>query len=249
MPDVSNGNINLTVNVFDVNMRDTPGMSRTQTHRKSPARPYHHGDLRRALLESAGAALAANGPHLLSLRDVSRSAGVSHSAAYRHFPNKESLLAALAEAGFQALAQSMQQARDDPAAAGAAGEAASADLRQALARVGAAYVAFGIEHPALLLLMFGGQTGRPGDYPDLDQASVDAYAVLRELIEQGQQAGEFRSGDPALLALAAWSLVHGLSLLYAGDRVGAPDQFLPPSDQVGQAMYELLLGGIGTARP
>ncbi|MGE0311648.1 MAG: TetR/AcrR family transcriptional regulator [Lautropia sp.] len=205
-----------------------------------PARSYHHGDLRRALLEVGARSLACVGPHALSLREVSRSAGVSHSAAYRHFPSKADLLAALAERGFRQLTADMRRAAPVPGHRPGAAR---------LIAAGQAYVAFGVAHAELLQLMFGGQIGRPGEHPPLDDAAMAAYAVLRGAIEDGQRGGEFRRGDAAMLALAAWSLVHGLALLYAGQRVGLPGATVPPPEQVSAALSGLLLGGIEARDP
>ena len=112
-------------------------MSTSNCTRKS----YHHGDLEAALIRSAGKILEKEGLDALSLREVARQAGVSHNAPYRHFAEREALLAALAAKGFEMLAQAQQAA------------AAKGGLRA----MGEAYVLFALEHPQRFRLMFGGQ--------------------------------------------------------------------------------------------
>src|SRR5262245_45231593 len=108
-------------------------------------RAYHHGDLRKVLIETALAHIARDGARALSLREVARSAGVSHTASYRHFPAKESLLAAIAEQGFRRLSDAMRAAI-----------VGHADPATALQASGIAYVEFGVHYPEHLQVMFGG---------------------------------------------------------------------------------------------
>jgi AcrR family transcriptional regulator len=149
--------------------------------------PYHHGDLRPELLRAAGELLEDQGLGGVVWREVARRARVSHTAPYRHFPDRESLLAALATQGYEQFAVEL------------AGKS-SRDM-------GAAYVRFAIGHPNLFRLMFGGQL-RFDAYPELRGAAAGAYEALR---------GAFRANpaiaDPDTAAAAAWSLVHGLSHL------------------------------------
>ncbi len=120
--------------------------------------PYHHGDLRPALLAAAEALLVAGGPAGLSLRAVARAAGVSHNAPYRHFASREALLAALAAEGFGRLGAALRQA------GGLAGQ-------------GRAYLAFAAEHPALYRLMFGAEL-QGTSHPALREAAAGAFAAL-----------------------------------------------------------------------
>ncbi len=156
-------------------------------HSMFPVSTYHHGDLRPALLRAAARLLEKEGPAALSLRDLARRAGVSHNAPYRHFPDREALLAALAADGFRRL-----------------GEALAGASRQ---EMGEAYVRFALEHPQLFRLMFGGHLpfSRHGA---LERAAASPYQAL---------VAAFRAqtsiGDPERAAAAAWSLVHGLSHL------------------------------------
>lgn len=218
--------------------KSPPSVRAPRARAAQPARAYHHGDLRRALIDAARQQLAAAGAHGLSLREVSRAAGVSHSAAYRHFPSKAVLLAALAEGGFRELTQAMQQE------IATRGPDPIAQLKGA----GVGYVGFGVARPALLQLMFSDQVGHRGDHPALDDAAKAAYLTLSDLTEAAQRAGRLRPGDPGLLSLALWTQVHGLALLYAADRIGPPGQRPPPSDQVADALGDLLFGGMADTR-
>lgn len=145
---------------------------------------YHHGDLPAALLRAAGKTLEKRGIGALSLREVARDAGVSHNAPYRHFPDREALLVALAAEGFAVLGERLR---------GQSGRA-----------MGEAYVRFALEQPQRFRLMFGGVLPM-AKYPELRSAADGAYHAL---------AGAFQElAKPELAAAAAWSLVHGLSHL------------------------------------
>jgi AcrR family transcriptional regulator len=174
---------------------------------------YHHGDLKSALRSAASSMLAERGVETISLREIAQTAGVSHTAAYRHYADKEAVMADLAEAGFRDLNAAMR----DVVAATRGG------VTRKLQAAGGAYVRFGVEQPHLLQLMFGAAIGDWQRYPALVEASAALYAKLTEIIKSGQEKGKFRAGDPADLALTAWSLVHGLTLLICGRRVAGCD--------------------------
>lgn len=148
---------------------------------------YHHGDLRAALLERARTVLEHDGPGALSLRALAKRAGVSHNAPYRHFADREALLAALAAEGFRLLAEALS------AATGRA--------------MGEAYVRFALEHPQLFRLMFGGHL-RFSRHRSLADAAAKPYHALRAAFHDASQVA-----DPEKAAAAAWSLVHGLAHL------------------------------------
>jgi AcrR family transcriptional regulator len=163
-------------------------------------RPYHHGNLRSALLEHAERALAERGAGALSLRELAREIGVSHAAPQRHFADKQALLDALAESGFERLGERLQAAAD---AAGAGFE----DRLKALAR---AYVGFAVEHGELLELMYAAKHG-PEASERLRAAGEQAFAAPRALIAEGQASGEVVGGEPERVATAAWAMVHGIA--------------------------------------
>ena len=171
--------------------------------------PYHHGDLRRALVHAALALVTEEQDWGFSLREVARRAGVSHNAPYKHFADKRDLLAAVATLGFEALRARLLAA---------IAETRSADA--ALLAIGVAYVRFGMENPAHYRLMFGPTlTAAEGGLPVLAaEAAAGAKAVLQEAVLRGARSGCFAASpdSPAELevaALSAWSLVHGLTML------------------------------------
>lgn len=153
-------------------------------------RPYHHGDLRNALLEAARGLLEEKSLAELSLRAVARRAGVSHAAPYRHFPNHESLLVELAVEGFATLRSEL----------GAAGRV-NGPLSDRIAAIGAAYMRFVAQRPAQARLMFGPQLPNRDRFPAL-AAAADAI---------GEDIGA--ALDDQALGIAMWAAVHGLAML------------------------------------
>jgi len=162
----------------------------TSTDRKTRTRRYHHGDLRAALLRAAGEIIEEQGVAALSLREAARRAGVSHNAPYRHFAEREALLAALAAEGFAQL-----------------GRALETGVAQGPKARGEAYLRFALAHPQRFRLMFGGLL-RLDAHPALREAAGLTYAGLVRAIEPLAGA----QGAPTAAA-AAWSLVHGLAQL------------------------------------
>ena len=165
--------------------------------RKPASRPYHHGDLRAALLAAAAGWLDERGAETLTLRELARAAGVSHAAPYHHFANREELMAGVAEHAFVRLGDAL-------AAAAAAG---AADPVRALMDIGEAYVREALAHPAQFRLMFGPTLARKAEHPGLQRAAGRAFTVLLE-------AAECHAPERGLeLALAGWSLSHGVANL------------------------------------
>lgn len=156
-----------------------------------PHRPYHHGDLRRAVLDAAVAAITEHGAAAISLRDLARRAGVSHAAPVHHFGDKAGLLTALAEEGYQMLAAALTETRER-----------TGDFVEA----GVTYVRFALGHRAHFAVMFS---------PDLFRADDPAVASARErtydLLVSGARAVR---GEPGTAEIAAWSLVHGFATLW-----------------------------------
>jgi len=163
-------------------------------------RNYHHGNLRAALIEAGLAALETSDQAELSLRAIARDVGVSANAAYRHFANKDDLLGALAAEGFRRFAAKQAEATRDGAAS-----------RQARSAAAKAYVSFAQAHPALFRLMFS-RFLYASSSEDLKEAASAAFQGL--LQASAQHAGVPVESEKALLmALANWSMVHGLSHL------------------------------------
>jgi AcrR family transcriptional regulator len=174
-------------------------------------RPYHHGNLRTALLEQAERTLRERGVQALSLREIAREVGVSHAAPRRHFPDRQALLDALAEAGFGRLGAELR------AAVGGAGE----DFEARLRATAAAYIKFATRDAALLELMFAGKHGDSSGA--LNEAAERAFAVMLELIEQGQAVGALEPGEPERVGLVLFATIQGIAALVTGGMV-EPEQ-------------------------
>lgn len=170
--------------------------------------PYHHGDLKSTLLAYALEQMEGAGLDGLSMREMAKAVGVSHTAAYRHFADKQALLDAMAEQGFEALRQASREA-----------VAAAQGSPDRLLASGLAYVQFGRQHPRQLAHMFGA-AARATAPPGLRAVAADLFNDLQTLVAEGQQDGSFRTGDPRALAHACWAMVHGLALLQGGHLLG-----------------------------
>ena len=170
---------------------------------------YHHGDLPAALLAAVESAVTDGGVSGVSLRDVARRAGVSHSAPAHHFGSKAGLLTAFATAGYQLLAESVlaEVAASDPA-----------DGPAELAAIGRGYVRFAVGHPAHFEVMFRLDALNRDD-PRFTAASETAYGLLLATIERCQADDRLHGRPPELVAVSAWSMVHGLSALWISGRL------------------------------
>lgn len=198
------------------------------------ARAYHHGDLKNALVGSALTLIAKQGPRAFSLREVARATGVSHASTYRHFHNKESLLATIAEQGFRELTEMMR------AAAHQSGD----DALKSLHRVGLAYVAFGVAHPNHLQIMFGDLIASHAAYPSLLKAGAEAFEVLASTVRAGQKTGRIRHLNERLVSLAAWSQVHGLAWLIAFGQIRLEDASPIKPEALADQVLALLQTGL-----
>ena len=177
--------------------------------RPVPRQGYHHGDLRGALLDAGLRLLRARSVDSLSLRELAREVGVSAAAIYRHFPDKNALMAALAVEGLERLAKVQRQATRS-AGGGKAGFLAS----------GMAYVRFAVDNPALFRLVFSAaQQGDPLEaQPDSVSAALgDLRRHIEALMPEGSPGAERKAA-----ALHAWALVHGIAQLVL-DRQIQPD--------------------------
>jgi AcrR family transcriptional regulator len=169
---------------------------------KDTARAYHHGDLRRVIIETAQDMLREDKGWQFTLREVARRAGVSHAAPYKHFPEKGALLAELAMLGFNELRAQLAGAVERP-------------LRSARAELIAAakaYIQFGTSNPSLYRLMFSADVDKAA-FPQLKAAAADAFAVLLAILERGQGSGAFKAQPVRGQAAASWALVHGYTML------------------------------------
>ncbi len=170
---------------------------------KEPQKPssYHHGGLRQALVTAARAALKEKGVDKLSLREVARNTGVSHAAAYHHFRDKTSVIAAVAVAAFEELEVAMQ--------AVPSGDNATRRL-EALMRV---YVAFALDHPDEFRLMFSPQLRSDEVRTEVERAGRATYELIIAALASLEAAGRLRPADPEHAAITCWAVAHGLAML------------------------------------
>ncbi len=167
--------------------------------------PYHHGDLRRALVAGAGELLETDGMDGLSLRSVAARAGVSHSAPYRHFPDRAALLSATAALGFDELADRLAAAGEDE------------DPDQAMSATGLAYVRFALARPQMYRLMFSGDLLKGAADPEYARASTRAFELLRKAVERILPT-TVQVGAGAAASIL-WAEHHGLALLLIEKRI------------------------------
>ncbi len=166
---------------------------------KTNPRPYHHGNLRQALLQAAEIALEARGVTGISLRELSREVGVSHTSPRRHFADKQALLDALAQSGFQRFEVVLAEAAKKRAR----------NFAARLTNLAENSVEFALKHPALWVLMLEAKH-RPGAPRELLDASDAAFSNGPALIKEGQAAGEIVPGDPVRLSLTLSAALQGL---------------------------------------
>jgi AcrR family transcriptional regulator len=204
-------------------------------------RPYHHGDLRRAIVKAALEILRETQSLEFSLRELSRRAGVSHNAPYKHFAEKRELLAAVSAAGFEMLTRRMVRAI---AAHGSARDQLFAMLR--------AYIDHGVDNPALYRLMFGGYlTGVEHDRPPIELVEAEKTKTLLARLIVAGGLGRTIPNTPrnerkiAGAILACWSLAHGLTLLLADGLVGPKKK----AGALGDSLVQGMLDGLAAELP
>jgi AcrR family transcriptional regulator len=193
-------------------------------------RPYHHGDLRTALIAEAATMIAEGGAGSVTMRALGRRLEVSRAAAYRHFADKGALMVAVAASGFERLSTLLEEID-----AGSAG-----DSPDRLPRMGEAYVRFALENPAYYRLMYGREALARVDVPELREAANALFDGLVGVFLVQQRAGVIRRQDPRAQAYVAWGAAHGLaSLLIDGQILTAVDV-----DRLIQQMGVTLMEGL-----
>ena len=205
-------------------------------NKKQSDKPYHHGDLRKALIQTALKMLSKKGSGDLSLRELAREIGVGHNAPYRHFKNKTDLLEALAAHGFYILTSTTNDAiakhPNDP--------------EQQLFETGFSLIYLAINQPELFNMMFGGIVSLHQCGSELRTAANNAIGCLVQIVAAGQKAGIFREGDTMALTLAAMSMVHGLAVMIT-NRILPDTKVLTHKAELimlTRQMYEIFLTGL-----
>ncbi len=164
---------------------------------------YHHGDLKNALIQAGVEILAKDGVSGLSLRKVALKAGVSHSAPYAHFVDKQALIAAISTEGFRQLYERVSAV---------AKEYESKPSKQ-LEEVAWAYVQFAVDDPDRFKVMFSAVLEKEKEYPEFVAESQRNFQLVKMIVEANQASGMLRSGPSDLAALSAWGIVHGFVML------------------------------------
>ena len=194
---------------------------------------YHHGNLRKALIEAALDVIADKGQAELTFLETARSAGVSPAAPYRHYRDRDELLVDISVQGFGVF-------RDALVKAWGGGRPAPHD---ALIRMGKAYLQFARDNPAFYAAMF--EAGlRPGDYPEMRKAADSAFDVLREAAETvvGTASNMEKRPPSLMLALHIWSLAHGIASLFSRGDGSARNLPMEPDDLLEAAILIYLRG-------
>ncbi|MEZ5728489.1 MAG: TetR/AcrR family transcriptional regulator [Burkholderiaceae bacterium] len=229
-PKLSRITLRLAADVMLVNMESDPP-------RRSARRPatskagYHHGDLPRALVAAATRLIESPDRGPVTLRAAAVASGVSIAAPYRHFKSRDALLAAVLAEGFRELERRTESTRQ-----------AEANPLRALEAVGATYVRFAVERPRLYRMMFGPDCDK-ARFPELLRAGREALAVLHRAVSQARASLGIGEGEVARVALAGWSLVHGLASLHVdGMLAGAGHGFDP--EQVARDIASILIDGL-----
>ena len=172
-----------------------------------PAKKYHHGDLKNALIKAGVEILSREGVHGLSLRKVAQKAGVSHTAPYSHFSDKQALIAAISTEGFQIIYEKLDNAIQ---------RYQGYPLRQ-LVEGAWAYIQFALSDPAHFKVTLSSVLEREKDYPAFVEMSQKSYGLVIRIVETCQAAGLLRPGPVDTEAVSVWSIVHGfVSLLLEG---------------------------------
>jgi AcrR family transcriptional regulator len=208
-------------------------MSWSKEDREGP-RGYHHGNLKEALLRAALELIAQKGPAGFTFAEAARWAGVSPAAPYRHFRDRDELLASIALRGFNQFEVALARAWDG----------GRPDVFVALDRLGRAYLGFARSEPAYYSAMF--EAGIPlATNPELREAGDRAFAVLREAAEKLCAQTPARNRPPALMvALHIWAMSHGVASLFG--RGDAARRSLPMSpDELLEAQVLIYLRGLG----
>ena len=164
---------------------------------------YHHGDLKNALIKAGVEILAEEGLGGLSLRKVAKQAGVSHTAPYSHFKDKQALIAAISTEGFKELHIQIEEVfashKDEP--------------KKLLVETSWAYLQFALSKPDRFKLMFSSVLEKEKEYPDFVEVSHQNFQQLVGVIKLCQDANILKSGDANLTAVSVWGAVHGLAML------------------------------------
>jgi AcrR family transcriptional regulator len=186
-----------------------------------PSKRYHHGNLKEALIIAGLDILSEKGIEGLSLRKVAQKVGVSHTAPYNHFSDKQGLLAAISTAGHEHLHQLLLDTFEKS-------KIQSSDI---ISDIAWAYLQFGLANPAKFKLMFSGALEEERAHPEFVAISLKSIALFEEIIVFCQSKGQLPSGRVEDIAVKLWSLVHGFTYLMLENQF--PVEYLQDQDLKG----------------
>lgn len=169
----------------------------------SKKKNYHHGDLKNALIRAGVEILAKDGVSGLSLRKVALKAGVSHSAPYSHFVDKQALIAAISTEGFRQLYVQVS----------AAAEKYKNQPKKQLVEAAWVYVQFAMDDSDRFKVMFSDVLEKEKEYPEFVAESQRNFQLVKKIVEANQASGVLRGGESDLASLSAWGIVHGFVML------------------------------------
>lgn len=177
--------------------------------RRKSVRSYHHRNLKAALKQAALKLVREKGPRGFSLNEASRLAGVTVAAPYRHFKDKEALLAEIACEGNALLLKEVQEAASKPST-----------VKQRMLEAGLAYLRFSSRHSAYFDVIFNSSIDK-AKYPEVQRTGMEAFGVIVELAKQYESTAELAQAR----AVCAWALVHGLAALCADGALSSKNDF------------------------
>ena len=178
------------------------------------SKTYHHGNLKEALISAGLEILSEQGIEGLSLRNVAKKIGVSHTASYNHFPDKQALLAAISTAGHEQLHQILLDTF----------EKTKHSTSHVISAIAGAYLQFALDNPAIFKLMFSGALEEEKAHPEYVEISMKNISLLEEIIFFCQNKGQLMEGRVEIVAIKLWSSVHGFTNLILEDQF--PKEYL-----------------------
>jgi AcrR family transcriptional regulator len=195
---------------------------------------YHHGDLKRALIDAGEQLLIEHGAAGLSLRETAKLVGVSHTAPYRHFKDKDALLTAITESGFDSLAETLQNVTEEH----------NRDPKQQLIGATVAYVKLAITHIEMHQLMFGRMLDEDEMSEEMLEKKQLVFKTLLQIIKNGQKKKVFKKEEPQTLATAAWSMMHGYTMLISTGQLKETATTLMQIESLASEIVTYLLEGL-----
>lgn len=216
--------------MFQTNLSDCRFPRKSVPHRK----PYHHGNLKAALIEKALEIIKEEGVAALSLRKAARRVGVSHAAPAHHFGDLSGLLGAVSRKGFELLLQKMDNVEK---------EIFSSDPMGLLKRVCLSYINFALEHTCYFKVMYNSRLTEDAARRELDQGNQKVYRRLANCVMKCQKSGSIKAGNPMHMGIFVWTSIHGYATL-AVDGQMRPDDTQPMDSDIKAVIIGMISAGL-----